>query len=128
MATAVAIASVLAVVGGYVRAPNSLLGVVFARACAAERDVMERRQPRLRVESEDTHVADADDGLLPSIHSGKAASPPRERGPEPGLRVAALAARVSNVPDMDLPGDPGLDLVPTGPPTRERARLMVFLN
>lgn len=128
MATAVAIASILAVVGSYVRAPNALLGVVFARACAAERDATERRQPRLRVDSEDTHVADADDGFMPSIRAGKAASPPRDRVAVPGVHLAAVRPRVSKLPSVEMAGDPGLAVIPTGPPTRERARLMVFLN
>ena len=128
MASAVAIATILSLVGAYVRAPEALLGVAFARACAAERAAMERTQPRLRVDREDMQLEDVD-GLPPSIDGMKTGSPPRERAEQPSMRGSALAlSRFASTPGGRPERDPGVEWLPIGPPTRERARLMVFLN
>ncbi len=127
VASAVAVAAILSLIGAYVRAPESLLGVAFARACAAERAVTERTQPRLRVDREDAHIDDSD-GLPPSFDAMKAGSPPRAVGDPPTFRGAAVTLRsvteLSTGPSLD----PGAPRVSIGRPTRQRARLMVYLN
>ncbi len=125
MATVVALATAFSVIGVYSRAPNALLGVAFARACAAERVAMDRTQPRLRVDDEDAvHDADTETALLPSV-DGLKARESAEEGPA-GLSTFALGG--PSAPHARLERDPGIERIPIVAPTRERARLMVFLN
>ena len=127
MATAVALATVFSVIGGYSRAPDALRGVAFARACAAERVATERTQSRLRVDDEDA-VHDSDtEALLPSVDGLKARAS-REPAEELPARLATFAFGGSSAAHARLERDPGIERVPIGAPTRERARLMVFLN
>ena len=128
MATAVALATVFSVIGAYSRAPHALLGVAFARACAAERVATERTLPRLRVDDEDVvHDADTETALLPSSDGLKVRAP-REPAEQPPAVPTTLPLRGSSAHHARLERDPGIERVPIGAPTRERARLMVFLN
>jgi len=126
VATAVALATVLSLLGVYSRAPSSVLGVAFARACAAERAATDVAHARLRVDNEDVHAEDIE-GLVPSVASVEAAAP-RERAEQPATRPDALALVASILPHDRLHPNPGIERVPIVAPTRERARLMVFLN
>ncbi|MDF2692603.1 MAG: hypothetical protein K0S65_986 [Labilithrix sp.] len=128
VASVVALATVFALIGAYVRAPDAVLGVAFARACAAESAVTERSHPRLRVDREDVHVVVDVDGLPDAPDATKSVETCREReGESPPPSLTVVAGRT--LPDaMYLDGEHGLDWLPVGPPTRERARLMVFLN
>jgi hypothetical protein len=127
VSTAVALATVLALVGSYVRAPEALLGVAFARACAAESAVTERSQPRLRVDHEDVHHVDDVDGLPAFAGSTKSVETGGERDGEEPTPVVLPAGHLVAA-DEPWSGERGLDWLPIGPPTRDRARLMVFLN
>lgn len=127
VAAAVAVATIVAVLGAYSRAPHELLGIAFARACAAESAMMERTQSRLRVDDEGEHIEDTD-ALLPSTEAGKARSPrDRAEGLAP-RRATAFMLRRRDVPSAGREGGPGIERIPLGTPARQRARLMVFLN
>ena len=127
VATAVVLAPVLSLLGVYGRAPSSVLGVAFARACAAERAATDGAHPRLRVDNEDAHVEDIA-GLVPAVAGVKAAAP-REGADQPSsIRPSTSALLASNAPDLRPGLDPGMERIPIVAPTRERARLMVFLN
>ena len=122
----IALATVLAVLGAYSRAPNGLLGIAFARAYAAESAATERTKPRLRIDDEDERLEDTD-AVLPSVEAAKTATA-RARAEAPGARRAAECADRLPVPTTArLDSSPGIERVPIGTPTRERARLMVFL-
>ena len=71
--------------------------------------------------------ADDIEGLVPSVAGVKTAAP-RERAEQPATHPDALALVASILPNDRLDPDPGIERVPIAAPTRERARLMVFLN
>jgi hypothetical protein len=127
--TAVVIATLLSLIGFSIRAPEAVLGVAFARACATETAVTERSHPRLRVDREDIHLDDV--GALPvSVQSTKGfVFQPEDRMSDPDRGALALAStEARSWPLLPAKDTPGLPRLPSGPPTRERARLMVFLN
>jgi hypothetical protein len=127
VATAIAIATIFSLIGGYVRPPEAVLRVAFARACAAEAAAAERIHPRLRVDREDVQVDDVD-GLPASVDLTKSVEPRGERDGEASPRLASVSAFVSTTPPATLDPYRGVERLPLDSPTRQRARLMVFLN
>ena len=127
VAAAVAVATLISLIGSYVRPPDALLGVAFARACAAEAAMMDECHPRLRVDREDTDPGDVD-GVAPSSGVSKRTAHARAADDVLGPRLA-VSTRPASVPGrVGAAGDRGLAWLPVEPPTRARARLMVFLN
>jgi hypothetical protein len=128
VAVAIALATIVSLIGCYVRAPDAVLGVAFARARAAEAAVTQESQPRLRIEREDVPRHDVDAIPVSRVVTKTVGAHYREREAGAPVRLVALALRAHDVPPADVPGVAGIDELPTDPPTRARARLMVFLN
>ncbi|HVH44080.1 MAG TPA: hypothetical protein VM925_17135 [Labilithrix sp.] len=127
LALGVALAAVISIIGSYVRAPHALLGVAFARACAAESAATDGGHPRLRADGEDAHVADVE-GLAPSPRVAKTAALLRDGDGGASARVGTTTMIANLATSPFVVGDSGLGRRPIDPPTRGRARLMVFLN
>jgi hypothetical protein len=126
VAGVVAIATILALIASYVRAPEAVLAVAFARACAAEAAVTESSQPRLREDREEVHVDDVD--AVPSVDFSKLVKLQRPRDGVASPPLATLSGGLAMTAPVNIEVGSGLEWLPVGPPTRERARLMVFLN
>jgi hypothetical protein len=124
---AVGLVAVLSLLASSMRASDALLGVTFARARAAEAATTNELHARLRIGPEDEHTNDVD-ALAPPVEIAKASAPPRENEESAGNRVALLAPAAAVMP-LAIEGiDTGVRWLPADPPSRARARLMVFLN
>jgi hypothetical protein len=115
-------------------AQNAALGVAFARACAAEDARTHQNEPRLRLDRDEAHSADIHALVRPIGSVETVLRRERDAGGSDlhvdGAQVAApflvASLTATAVPAGDA--DPGVRSLPTDPPTRARARLMVFLN
>jgi len=128
-ATFVVAVSVLALVGMFARAPEALLGAVFARARAAEAVTMAARHGwRLRVEREDERNDDAQ-LLRTSVAVTKTVTSERQ-GHDDGTSLGSLSWQLARPswPWAIASARRAWPCLPIAPPTRGRARLMVFLN
>ena len=103
------------------------LGSAFARVCAAEARTLSdgRHPPRLDPSDDVAHADEIVAVVSPSI--GKGIAPPRDT--LDGAHLAWLAAPSSSSAALPLEArDTATPWWPSEPPTRARARLMVFLN
>jgi hypothetical protein len=132
LAALVVIASIVAVVAASLRA-DAVLGVAFARACAAESKAAGTEdRSRLRVDREDIEVESAP-ALAATAEVAKRVAPSPKRAERGRVdRLVRLASDersqiAISAPSMRTPSAE-LAWTATDPPTRGRARLMVFLN
>jgi hypothetical protein len=126
-AALVGICALVALVVASLRAPDAVLSATFARACAVEAAATNRSHTGARVDRE--HGRGGDVRAVPvSVESAKTSAPVRERAFASGFRLASLSTIAITVPRPRESAGPGARWSSTDPPTRARARLMVFLN
>lgn len=129
----VVLVAILSVFVSSMRVPDAVLGVAFARICAAESARTHHGNPRLRAEREDSEVYDIH-ALTPRVEAIKV-MPRRGReadrkggSPVDDLRAGASLEQLTVLPLALADADPSIGSFPIDPPTRARTRLMVFLN
>jgi hypothetical protein len=128
----VAFAAVLSLVASSVRASDALLGVTFARACAAEAATTHPSQIRvgraLSLDDDDEPRSNDIDTFAPTLEITKASSAPRQNDRSAAHRIASLSPSIIAMLPSEHAVDTGLSWPPPEPSSRARARLMVFLN